>query len=1013
MSFRDFNSTDATTWGSTGGNQSTLNQSNHSHSNESWLNSNNNINHNTNKNVNDSNNNANNNSNGRTPDPAARQHTRHARRLYFGGIPVDYAEEEMFRTYLNSIISVGLEEENDYSYIISVYINPKKFFAFVELKSIELTTACLDLDGIIYHGSVLKVHRANEYKPELVQKTQSMPMIKLNVSSNSFIQLARGDYANSHSTVTNNNLDNSNHGNNKSNINDNNLSLNTNSSNIVTKGTLSNITAGTIVIIGFPYEEGLRRCNRRLGTANGPKVARRIIKKMTNNSNPEFDADFAELSIIDLGDIVPGPSLEEAHRRMAQLIREIMDKGGLPIILGGSKDVMLSGVMGSAASLWSKGTIGMVAVDSSLNCNCSTNNQGNWVESSVNTENVMIQIATCREFRGRNDLDSSTHSALCNFDQPLTSFGDDYDFASTHGGDSFTSSTHGLGSSVHSTFNYSNHGSIGLDHSNHGSSAGSSTLNVHNLNNTNNSGTQSIGLLFGDNYTSGTSDVNSGVTTNSTNSNVTIRRENSGDTVLSGGVITNSLSVGYFGILTSRTTTTDSDDLDTVQHGDRYGNALSFSNSVYDTEFRSRLSFFGAQGVRCTSSEAKCVKEMGGHILWLSRDIRGRGCTSAAIGTGAGTTSGRDQSSIPSPSDSGSTTDNKSLNVNGSSHANLSTGQLLSQQIDKTSSACTSGRVYVGYSVESIMGCMFPGRDNLTADGFGADEFLDMAIQAGSNPNVCLFSITDFSPDIEEHRSSKMMGDFLHSLLTGLYQRPEFRIGSKSATSSSVFSHSNNNSSINNISATPIGLLGRPSPQNINLNVSNNPNNNMNTNGNNITPASNQSISPQYFANLPNPMSGHFSSHELNQSLNTIHGSNDNLKMSGIVTEANRYRTNSDSQMAINSSPLTTHSHNRMMMKSKDPSNIINNHNNHIYIDSNFNNFNTATHHKYDNNSGTLSNNHSNFNTATHHKYDNNSGTLSNNHSKGNVTSGHFQVRLYPNPTNPASDSPNHSYDYH
>jgi splicing factor U2AF subunit len=35
--------------------------------------------------------------------------------------------------------------------VCNVYINHEKFFAFVELKSIELTQACLGLDGVKYH----------------------------------------------------------------------------------------------------------------------------------------------------------------------------------------------------------------------------------------------------------------------------------------------------------------------------------------------------------------------------------------------------------------------------------------------------------------------------------------------------------------------------------------------------------------------------------------------------------------------------------------------------------------------------------------------------------------------------------------------------------------------------------------------------------------------------------------------------------------------------------------------
>jgi RNA recognition motif-containing protein len=117
--------------------------------------------------------------------PTVSQQTRHARRIYVGGIPVGFADEELVKSFLNSVISKGLGEENDNSYVLSVYINQKKCFTFVEFKSIELTTACLELDGLIYHSSVLKVLRANEYKPELLPPSPN-PAIKLHLPASAF-----------------------------------------------------------------------------------------------------------------------------------------------------------------------------------------------------------------------------------------------------------------------------------------------------------------------------------------------------------------------------------------------------------------------------------------------------------------------------------------------------------------------------------------------------------------------------------------------------------------------------------------------------------------------------------------------------------------------------------------------------------------------------------------------------------------------------------------------------------
>ena len=115
---------------------------------------------------------------------AQQQSTRHARRLYFGGISPQHTSEESFKVFLNEIIAQGLDEENHNNYIISLYINTKKCFAFVEFVSIELTTACLELDGLIFRNNILRVHRANEYKPDLVP---SSPRSSLKVK-NLFLQ---------------------------------------------------------------------------------------------------------------------------------------------------------------------------------------------------------------------------------------------------------------------------------------------------------------------------------------------------------------------------------------------------------------------------------------------------------------------------------------------------------------------------------------------------------------------------------------------------------------------------------------------------------------------------------------------------------------------------------------------------------------------------------------------------------------------------------------------------------
>ena len=57
------------------------------------------------------------------------------------------------------IISKALKEPKIGDHVVSVYINKERHFAFVELKNIELATACMQLDGELHvmHGDLLNM----------------------------------------------------------------------------------------------------------------------------------------------------------------------------------------------------------------------------------------------------------------------------------------------------------------------------------------------------------------------------------------------------------------------------------------------------------------------------------------------------------------------------------------------------------------------------------------------------------------------------------------------------------------------------------------------------------------------------------------------------------------------------------------------------------------------------------------------------------------------------------------
>lgn len=52
--------------------------------------------------------------------------------------------------------------------VVFVLDVPCKAFAFLELKTIELATAVLELDGIVYKDTQLKLRRPSDYNPSMV-----------------------------------------------------------------------------------------------------------------------------------------------------------------------------------------------------------------------------------------------------------------------------------------------------------------------------------------------------------------------------------------------------------------------------------------------------------------------------------------------------------------------------------------------------------------------------------------------------------------------------------------------------------------------------------------------------------------------------------------------------------------------------------------------------------------------------------------------------------------------------
>lgn len=131
--------------------------------------------------------------------------------------------------------------------------------------------------------------------------------------------------------------------------------VNTAQTGTVQTGTAQTGTKG-IAILGFRSDEGVRRNKGRVGAVDGPASIRSALAPM---------AASAELLVHDLGDtsVVDG-NLEDGQERLGAAVRQALNAGHLPVILGGGHETAFGTYTGLRASQVTDGRrIGIINLD--------------------------------------------------------------------------------------------------------------------------------------------------------------------------------------------------------------------------------------------------------------------------------------------------------------------------------------------------------------------------------------------------------------------------------------------------------------------------------------------------------------------------------------------------------------------------------------------------------------------------------------------------------------------------
>ena len=97
-----------------------------------------------------------------------------------------------------------------------------------------------------------------------------------------------------------------------------------------------------VALLGLPDDAGVKLNGGRPGARNGPRAFRAALARY-GTIQPGLP------KVFDAGDVVPGRSLEETHRRVTLATAALLDAGLLPIAIGGGHDLTFPFVRAVAA----------------------------------------------------------------------------------------------------------------------------------------------------------------------------------------------------------------------------------------------------------------------------------------------------------------------------------------------------------------------------------------------------------------------------------------------------------------------------------------------------------------------------------------------------------------------------------------------------------------------------------------------------------------------------------------
>lgn len=123
-----------------------------------------------------------------------------------------------------------------------------------------------------------------------------------------------------------------------------------------------------IALLGLPDDTGIALNSGRIGARQGPRAFREALARYGTAHDAVSSNDLGQLGIYDAGDIEPaGDEIHRTHIRINEAVDAILQKGLLPVCIGGGHDLTYPGVSALIKQLRSAGqTLGGVNIDPHL-----------------------------------------------------------------------------------------------------------------------------------------------------------------------------------------------------------------------------------------------------------------------------------------------------------------------------------------------------------------------------------------------------------------------------------------------------------------------------------------------------------------------------------------------------------------------------------------------------------------------------------------------------------------------